>query len=183
LGNNPKIEISIKNKNYALSENISANRNCNNIFVLLQSQGMAAFPYLLEMTFSPEGTIRSMVLADYKDQNKTYKTSVFNPEENLKVQSFSLDPSTNLLSLSFEGKLPLPFTTEFVEVSAKIENIPFKTTNCTQPESTLSARFAYNAGPTPIYQIYDFGNPSNGLERLKWWTYDDADRNLVYIQQ
>lgn len=35
---------------------------------------------------------------------------------------------------------------------------------------------------SPILQQYDFGNPTNGLERLKWWPYDDDDRNLIYIK-
>lgn len=46
-----------------------------------------------------------------------------------------------------------------------------------------NAQFYDPNNATPIHQRYDFGNPMNGLERLKWWPYDDDDRSLIYIKQ
>ncbi len=103
---NRSFTVNIENENFTLiNENITANENCDNLFVSARYTTPNDIGFKLEFKLTKKGAIRNVALYNYREASKQYESADFNPTGKLTLKNFNYDQDKNTLSFDFEGYL------------------------------------------------------------------------------
>jgi hypothetical protein len=171
-------KINVNNQTLMLvNEEFAGNENCNTIFVSASVfKNEPDIKFRIEFQLTIEGLVKNVLLVDYSDHNRHYKTAIFNSSETFTVQNFQYDSIAHFLYFEFSGLLyDVGNENKTLPINGEIQFSFLQDINCSFEPWVMNA----DVNQTKISCVLIQGRST--AEKTEWYGFTDSGIKLTIL--